>query len=181
MSHHHFIVYNVKLPWKPFPSLKRHHFYEWNYRCPNNLESKPWGHYFDVLLGLFAAVYWFFIKSLVINPFFPLCYVTITLCEELISLDLGYSNCLSVIFTSFSLRSKLAYCSELPKSLPSSRHSSHYLSKQVPFSWFTIYAVSTKLLFLPMYLYKTPFPSLLSSYLNSIYPLNTHLNSSSSL
>lgn len=64
------------------------------------------------------------------QPFLSLCFVTITLCEELISLDLGYSNCLLVYLHLFLSTLQVSYCSELPKPLPSSRHSSHYLSKQ---------------------------------------------------
>ena len=135
MSHHNFIVYNVKLPWKPFPSLKRHHFYERNYNCPNNLESKPWGHILMCFVRVIHSSLLILHKITCNQPFLSLCFVTITLCEELISLDLGYSNCLSVYLHLFLSTLQVSYCSELPKPLPSSRHSSHYLSKQVRISW----------------------------------------------
>ena len=110
-----------------------------------------------VVLGLFAVVYWFFIKSLVINHSFLFALSLLPYVRNLSPWTWAIATAFQYIFISFSLPSNLAYCSELPKSLPSSCSSSHYLSKQVHIFWFRIYAVSTKLLFLPTYLYKTSF------------------------
>lgn len=46
-------IISLSIKWnslKPFPSLKSPHFYEWNYHCSNNPESKPLGRpYLDVV------------------------------------------------------------------------------------------------------------------------------------